>query len=103
MSDTKYPKSYSQRLADFIDENGKEPLMVADVKELIKDFCALEYSKIKEQSDVIPFGKYRGKSVKVLCNFDRQYVEWLIEKKKLDHYPIIKKDIYKYLKALDSD
>tara|TARA_R110000868_G_scaffold65714_4_gene196223 strand:+ start:139 stop:462 length:324 start_codon:yes stop_codon:yes gene_type:complete len=103
MTDQKYPPSYSQRLSDFIGDSKKETLTVPEVHQLIRDFCALEYKKIKEKSDVIPFGKYRGRSVKVLCSFDRQYVKWLLDKQKLDNYPVIKRDVHKYLKEIDDE
>jgi hypothetical protein len=103
MSDLKKSNtpSYSTRLSDFIGESKKESLTIAEIQQLIKDFCAQEYKKIKERSDIMPMGKYKNRSVKVLCSFDRPYVKWLLDKQKLDNYPVIKRDVYKYLKELD--
>ena len=103
MPDQKHQPSYSERLSVYFAELNKESFTVAEIQESIKDFCKLEYKKIKERSDIIPFGKYKGKSVKLLCTFDRQYVDWLLDKQKLDNYPVIKRDVYNYLKELDTE
>lgn len=37
------------------------------------------------RSTVINFGKYRGKSLKVICDLDRNYFFWLLTKTKLSY------------------
>ena len=92
-------KSYSVRLADYFVADGRKTFEINEIQSMIKDFCKIEYDKIKARSDVMPFGRYKGKSVKVLCEFDRGYVDWLLDKQKLDNYPVIKRDILKYIKT----
>ena len=93
----KYPKSYGQRLGDHFAATGSNDFSLDEVKELIKSFGKLEFDRRKVDADVMPFGKFKGKKVELVAQFDLQYLQWLVKQPMLDNYTALKTEIQKHL------
>ncbi len=44
-------------------------------------------------SCVIPFGKYKGKTVKDVKEFDMKYLQWLVKQEYMNKFEDLKKEI----------
>jgi uncharacterized protein (DUF3820 family) len=67
-----------------------------EIKKLVNDFRAEEaklYDEEKEKTpkDIIPFGKYKGKTVSEIAQFDRKYLEWVVKQEWFDKFTDLKK------------
>ena len=96
-TEQKYPKSYGQRLGDHFEESGSKDFSLDEVRDLIKTFGKMEFEKRKQNADVMPFGKFKNKSVKLVAQFDKQYLVWLSKQPMLDNYSALKAEIEKEL------
>lgn len=94
-------KSYSVRMKEYVSEK-----LITSMKEeeitliggLIDEFAKLEYEAKKASKNVIPFGKYKYKTVKEVLAFDRKYLEWFIKQTYSSEYPALKAEIESMLK-----
>ena len=85
------PKQRNQ-LDDFSDFVKDLP----DATHLIEVFINFRLSqreKKKKESNVMPFGKYKYRTIKDVLEFDRKYLTWLVKQTSLDGYPEIKHNI----------
>ncbi len=96
-TEQKYPKSYGQRLGDHFESSGGKDFSLDEVRDLIKAFGKMEFEKRKKNADQLPFGKFKGKTVKLVAQFDRQYLSWLVKQPLLDNYPALKTEIQREL------
>jgi hypothetical protein len=97
MTNNEKPLSYSKRLIQHFEETKEDSFSVEDVSNIIKDFSMLEYEKRKQNTDEMPFGKYKFKKVVDVAKFDKQYLNWLIKQDMLSKYEDLKVEINKHL------
>ena len=76
--------TYTERLMQHIRDNSE--INVDDICELIVAFQKQEFEAKKKASDVMPFGKYRGKKVVDVIAFDKPYLSWLSKQEILDNF-----------------
>jgi hypothetical protein len=96
-TEQKYPRSYGQRLGDHFEESGSTDFSLDEVRGLIKAFGKIEFEKRKQNADVLSFGKFKGKTVKLVAQFDRQYLVWLVKQPMMSNYSALKAEIEKEL------
>ena len=73
------PKSYTQRLKEFLEEN-KCPKKYLD---LISEFALEESTRREEQREatknVMSWGKYKNKNIEEVFNLDPTYIKWCVK------------------------
>jgi uncharacterized protein (DUF3820 family) len=73
----------TNRFEDFLkDREDKEELL-----ELFKAFEEEEKKRDLARADIMPVGKYKGKSIKSVAGFDRPYILWLLKQDWINKYP----------------
>lgn len=78
-SNTDVKQSYTMRMCSEFSNDTKIMYSGAQVVEMITAFSANEFNKKKSDCGKIPFGKFKGRTVKDVASFDRQYLSWLIQ------------------------
>ena len=69
--------SYLTRLTQHLQAKG---LLNKEVEDAIKEFRELNRSdKEKISIDCFKFGKYKGKSIEEVCQFDKPYCKWILK------------------------
>lgn len=74
------------------DANGCINLNIEQITWIINNF---EHKKMR--CDVLPFGKYKGKKIKDVAEFDRKYLIWLSNQDTLCDGLTIRKEIIKHI------
>ena len=64
---------------------------------LFDQFRKSEYKQAMKDPRLLPFGKYKGKSVEEVAKFDVSYLQWLSKQTYLNAYPETKTLITKYV------
>lgn len=77
--------SQSDAYAKFVEEEEDAPRLIS----LFNKFKEAETEAKLLMADVIPFGKYKGKTVKEIANFDSSYLEWVIKQTFMGGYPLL--------------
>jgi uncharacterized protein (DUF3820 family) len=81
----------TNRFEDFLkDREDKEELL-----ELFKAFEDEEKKRDLAKADIMPVGKYKGKSIKSVAGFDRPYILWLLKQDWINKYPAQKEQMQK--------
>jgi len=91
MTDKTQP--YHERLIQFIEEKNKKKFNLEEVKSVVNEFAEHNYQLIRQNYTKLPFGKYKGKTVKSVLDFDKNYLQWLVKQSVLDNFPELKKHI----------
>lgn len=63
---------------------------------LYDQFRKSEYKKAIKDPRLMPFGKYKGKTVDEVASFDLSYLRWMVKQDYLNAYPDTKTLISKY-------
>jgi hypothetical protein len=63
------------------------------VSAALAKFSQDEYAKRKANATVMPFGKYKNKTVKAVLGFDKQYLQWLTKQEMMDNYAALRANI----------
>lgn len=82
--------TYTDRLISEFENSGNKKFTLEQIEGIIRNFSQAEYEKKKHTSDVIPFGKYKYKTVKDVVSFDKRYCEWLVKQDMLSNYEELK-------------
>jgi len=97
MSEQKY-KTYVEKYADFVsDEDDAERLV-----KLFEDFRQNELDEKKNQSGMLPFGKYKFEPINEVIKLKngRGYLEWVVKQEKMGKdYPKLIAEINKLLQS----
>ena len=80
--------TYTQRLIMEFTDSAQSKFTAVEVEKIIKDFAKTESDKKKHISDVLPFGKYKYKTVNDVLSFDQKYCQWLVKQDMLENYQI---------------
>jgi len=75
--------------ADFVKGYEDETRLIT----VFMDFRMNQHERRKKESQVMPFGKYKYRSIKDVFEFDKKYLSWLVKQTSLDGYPEIKHNI----------
>jgi hypothetical protein len=97
MTNNEKPLSYSKRLIQHFEEAKEDLFSIEKINEMINDFSKLEYEKRKQNTDEMPFGKYKGKKVSDVAKFDSQYLTWLRKQDMMENYGDLKNEINKHM------
>lgn len=82
--------SYTQRICNLFTEDAYDK---EEIIEIINKFSDSENTKRMNESSKMTFGKYRGKLVKDVAVFDKQYLNWLSTQEVLKKFPSLKANI----------
>lgn len=76
------PKSYTQRLIDYLEEK-KCPKKTLD---LVKEFALEETERREKEREatkgIMSFGKFKGKQLKQIFEIEPTYIKWLSKNEK---------------------
>jgi uncharacterized protein (DUF3820 family) len=64
---------------------------------LYDQFRKTEYKQAMKDPRMMPFGKYKGKTVEEVASFDLNYLQWMAKQEYLNAYPDTKTLISKYV------
>ena len=64
---------------------------------LYDQFRKTEYKKAMKDPRLMPFGKYKGKTVEEVASFDINYLQWMSKQEYLNAYPETKTLLSKYV------
>ncbi len=90
VNSVKQQPTYTDRLISEFENSGNKKFTLEQIEGIIRNFSQAEYEKKKHTSDVIPFGKYKYKTVKDVVSFDKRYCEWLVKQDMLSNYEELK-------------
>lgn len=82
--------TYTDRLVKEFENSGNKKFTLEQVEGIIRNFSEAEYEKKKHMNDVIPFGKYKMRSVKDVVSFDKRYCSWLLKQDMMSNYQELK-------------
>jgi uncharacterized protein (DUF3820 family) len=83
--------TYTERMcAQFIEDDNYSGY---EIHKIIKEFSEAENKKKHADSSKMSFGKYNGKLIKEILQFDKQYLVWLEKQTILDNFKELKINI----------
>jgi uncharacterized protein (DUF3820 family) len=89
----------TNRFEDFINDHFSDGVVRLENREellqLFKLFEQEEKIRDLEKADIMPVGKYKGKSIKSVASFDRPYILWLLKQDWINKYPAQKEYMQK--------
>ena len=94
-------QTYAERLVAYIQEHKDEELtedLLFRVTALITDFAKANADKNRADHSKMPFGKFKGKSLKSIAAFDKPYLRWLSKQEMMDNFPELSQNIRTLLK-----
>ena len=87
--------TYTDRLCElFTDETYDQ----YDICKMIREFSLSETAKKRADTSKMSFGKFKGKSIKEIVAFDKQYLVWLNKQTVMENFPELKANIQAVLK-----
>jgi uncharacterized protein (DUF3820 family) len=90
--------TYTDRLCSQFVNDEASVYNGSQVCEMIRDYSAQEFERKKLDTNKISFGKFKGRTIKEVLAFDRQYLTWLIKQPMMDEkFAGLKKSIVKAL------
>lgn len=81
--------SQLEKFTTFVAGDPNEQLLI----EMFTKFREEQMEEKRKNSNVLPFGKYKYRTIKDVLAFDRKYLLWLTRQSSLDGYPETRKNI----------
>jgi uncharacterized protein (DUF3820 family) len=85
--------TYTDRICEYMEQTNPGAKWVKTAVQSIREFSQKEYEARMANGDKMPFGKYKGKTVKSVFEFDKGYLEWLVKQDILQNYEQLKANI----------
>ena len=96
-SSSTQPTTYTQKVINNLLENLEGEIdidIIHLVAQTIKNFAAEQQALKRATSDRLPFGKFKGKSMKALFDFgEAKYLAWLVKQDMMNNFPELKLNI----------
>lgn len=92
-----HPTTYTDRQIDFIYRAESESFSKDEIVDLIKEFSESEYEKRRADLSKMPFGKFKGKTIKSIATFDKQYLQWLVKQTVMEKWSDLREEIKTHL------
>ena len=83
--------TYTQKIVNLF--NADDEYDGSEVIALINKFADVESDKRKQETEKMPFGKFRGKLIKDILAFDKQYLQWIVEQDVMKNFKALKETI----------
>ena len=91
-------KSFTDRIVSEFKNLDQESFTTDEIETIIKDFSRMNYEAKKNNTEFLPFGKYKYKPIKEVFNFDKKYMVWLSKQSYIaESYPELLKKIKELL------
>lgn len=78
-----------EKFSEFVRDMEDSPRLI----EVFTLFREKQAEEKRQNSHVLPFGKYKYRTIKEVCQFDRKYLIWLVRQSSIEGYPDTKKNI----------
>jgi len=65
----------------------------SEVIKMINKFADSETNKRQQETEKMPFGKFRGKLIKEILVFDKQYLQWIVRQDVMKNFTKLKETI----------